>query len=327
MKSKFKRLVVFDNIILTPEQKKRLINCAEKIEFFPKTENQNFIKDKIKDADAVINCWTVISKDSLKNSKVKYIGNWGHWWKHRIILSEKKLKEMKIHLDYIPDYGTDSVSELVWAGILALYKNLERWYKDAASGRWTYENIKGGKKKINIFEIQEHLIKNKILGIVGMGKIGSKVAETGLKGFDTKVIYYSKTRKEEIEKQGAKFVSLQELFKKSDIISIHVSPDASSNIISKELLNSMKPGAIFVNTSVGNILNQEALIEILKKGKIKAFLDVYEQFPPRKELRDLPNVLFTYRLGWFSQESIIKKGDKLISNIEKFLEEENDLHN
>lgn len=256
--NKFKKLVVFDNIILTPEQKDRLMNCAEKIEFYPKTNDQNFIKEKIKDADAVINCWTVITEDSLRNSNVKYIGNWGHWWKHRIIVSEENLKKMGIHLDHIPDYGTDAVAELVWAGILALSRNLEKWHKDAATGKWTYENIKRGEKKVDISEIQEHLVRGKTLGIVGMGRIGYQVAKIGLHGFGTKVIYYSRTRKSEIEKEGIKFVQLKELFEKSDIISLHVSPDVPEGFISKELLQSMKPGVIFVNTSVGHAVDENS---------------------------------------------------------------------
>jgi len=317
---KFKKLVVFDNIILTPKQMERLMNCAEKIEFYPKTDDQNFIKEKIKDAEAVINCWTVITEDALKGSSVKYIGNWGHWWKHRVLISEEKLKKMGIHLDYIPDYGTNAVAELVWAGILALSRNLEKWHKDAARGKWVYEYIKQGVKKVNILEVDEHLVQNKILGIVGMGRIGYQVAKIGLYGFGVKVIYYSKTRKPEIEKEGIKFVSLEELFKISDIVSLHVPPEVPENFISKELLNLMKPGAIFVNTSVGHAVDEEALIEILKQGKIKAFLDVYKKFPPYKQLKNLPNVIFTYRLGWFSKESLINKGEKLVSNIERYLE-------
>lgn len=320
MRNKFKKLVVFDNIILTPKQRERLINCSEKIVFYSKTDDQKLVKERIKDADSIINCWTVITEDSLKKSKIKYISNWGHWWKHRIIISEEKLKELGIHLDHIPDYGTDSVAELVWAGILSLSRNLEKWHKDATIGKWTYENIKRGDKKVILSEIQEHLVKGKVLGIVGMGRIGSRVAKIGLNGFNVKVIYYSKTKRKELEREGMEFVPLQELFKKSDIISIHLPPDAPPKLISKELLNFMKSGTIFVNAGVGHVVDQEALIKILKQRKIKAFLDVYEQFPPRKELKDLPNVIFTYRLGWFSKESITRKGGILISNIEKFLE-------
>lgn len=230
---------------------------------------------------------------------------------------------MGIHLDHIPDYGTNAVAELVWAGILALSRNLEKWHKDAAAGKWTYEYIKRGEKTINIAEVQEHLVQGKTLGIVGMGRIGYQVAKIGLYGFGTKVIYFSRTRKKEIEKEGMEFVPLKELFEKSDIISLHVSPDVPENFISKELLESMKERAIFVNTSVGHAVDQEALIEILKQGKIKAFLDVYKQFPPRKELKDLPNVILTYRLGWFSQESLKNKGEKLVSNIERYLKNKN----
>lgn len=317
--NKFKKLIVFDNLILTPEQSKKLKSFGEEILFYPKINDSEVVKEKIKDADAVINCWTVITEDAIKNAKnLKYIGNWGHWWKHRIVITEEKLKKSGIHLDHIPDYGTDAVAEVTWAGILALSKNLEKWHKDTATGKWTYENIKRGDKKVDVSKIDEHLIKDKTLGIVGMGRIGMRVAEIGLKGFSTRVIYYSRTRKKDIEKD-IKFVSLKELFKKSDIISIHVSPDIPKGFISEKLLNSMKSGAVFANTSAGHAVDQKALIKVLKQRKIKAFLDVYEQFPPRQDLKDLPNVIFTYRLGWFSQESIQRKGNILIQNVEKFL--------
>lgn len=318
---KFKKLVVFDNLILTLEQKRRLLSFGEKVMFYPKTNDSELVKERIKDADGVINCWTVITEDAIKNAEnLKYIGNWGHWWKHRITVSEEKLKKLGIHLDHIPDYGTDAVAELTWSGILALSKNLEKWHKDAATGKWTYENIKRGDKKVEVSEIEERLIKDKTLGIVGMGRIGMRVAEIGLKGFGIKVVYYSRTRKKAVEKQGIKFVSLEELFKKSDIVSIHVSPDIPKGFVSEKLLKLMKPDTIFVNTSVGHAIDQEALIKILKQRKIKAFLDVYEQFPPRQDLRDLPNVIFTYRLGWFSRESIDKKGGILVKNIENYLD-------
>ncbi|MBU2564308.1 hypothetical protein KKA23_01875 [Patescibacteria group bacterium] len=319
MTNKFKKLVVFDNLILTPKQNKKLKDFGREVIFYPKTNDYEVVKERIKDADAVINCWTVITEDAIKNAKnLKYIGNWGHWWKHRITITEEKLGKLEIHLDHIPDYGTDAVAEVAWAGILALSKNLEKWHKDVATGKWTYENIKRGDKKVDISKIDEHLIKDKTLGIVGMGRIGMRVAEIGLKGFGTKVIYYSRTRKKDIEKD-IKFVSIKELFKQSDIISIHVSPDIPKGFISGKLLNSMKSEAIFVNTSVGHAVDQQTLIKSLKQRKIKAFLDVYEQFPPRQDLKDLPNVIFTYRLGWFSQESIQRKGDMLIQNVENYL--------
>lgn len=175
-----------------------MLNCAEKVEFYPKTDDQIIVKEKIKDADAVINCWTVITEESLSGSSVKYIGNWGHWWKHRIVVSEERLKELGIHLDYIPDYGTDAVAELVWAGILTLSRNLERWHRDAATGKWTYENIKRGDKKVEISEVEEHLVRDRILGIVGMGRIGFRVAQIGLNGFSAKIIYNSRTRKKKL---------------------------------------------------------------------------------------------------------------------------------
>ncbi len=320
MANRFKKIVVFDNIVLSAEQKERLHKCATEIVFYPKTEEPELVKQRIRGADAIINCWTILTEDIINEApNLKYIGNWGHWWKNRILVSEEKLKKLGIHLDYVPDYGVDAVAELVWGGILALSRNLEKWHSDAGKGKWTYENIKRGDKLVDPEQIQERTLKGKVLGIVGMGKIGYRVAQIGLHGFGVKVVYHSRTRKKEAEEQGIEFVSLQDLFKTSDIVSIHVSTDAPEKLISKDLLALLKPGAVLVNTSVGHAIDLEALIELLKQGKIKAFLDVYQQFPPKKELENLPNVLFTYRLGWFTRESLKKKGNLLLSNIENYL--------
>jgi lactate dehydrogenase-like 2-hydroxyacid dehydrogenase len=84
----------------------------------------------------------------------------------------------------------------------------------------------------------------------------------------------------------------------------------------------LRDGAIFVNTSSGRLVDQEALFDELSRGRIYAYLDVYEGLPPRKEMKRLNTYdnVFTYRSGWYTQEAVTYKGEALLKNIEDFLQ-------
>ena len=84
----------------------------------------------------------------------------------------------------------------------------------------------------------------------------------------------------------------------------------------------MKPGAIFVNTSAGRLVDQEALLDLILDKKIYAYVDVYEGLPPRRRLQNisLRDNLFTYRAAWFTQEAVTYKGEALLRNIRRYLE-------
>src|SRR4030042_2216495 len=204
---------------------------------------------RISGADAIITCWTPISDDILlANPQIKYIGFWTNISDHRI--NRNLAKEREVYITNIPDYGTDSVAELTFSGILAISRKLIRSHNDTIKGKWLYEYIKTGQHVPKVLEISTHIIKDKILGIVGFGRIGKRVAEIAL-AFKMKIQYWSKNRHLNWEQKGITYVSLEEIFNTSDIVTIHLSPYAPQKIISKNLIRSLKDGAIFVNTSSG----------------------------------------------------------------------------
>lgn len=214
------------------------------------------------------------------------------------------------------------MAELTFAGILAVSRKLLRAHRDTLRGRWPYELVKTGQYIPKVAEIPQHILRDKLLGIVGLGRIGKRVAEIGL-SFKMHVLYWSKNKHPECEKRGLEFVELNKLFSTSDIVTVHLSPYAPERIIDADLIRKLKNGAIFVNTSAGMLVDQEVLFEELLAKRIFAFLDVYDGLPPRKILKNVSSLdnVFTYRSGWYTQEAITYKGNYLLRNVENFLKD------
>lgn len=191
-----------------------------------------------------------------------------------------------------------------------------------------------GDKLIDIqkFSTSNYSFHKKIFGIVGLGRIGIKVAKIA-KSLNFQVVYFSKNRKPDIEKSlGIKYVELEKLARESDILSIHVSAHKAENLFDKKLINLMRKKTIFINTADGNSIDQSALTERALKNEIFTYLDVYPGLP-RKDIlgiamrnkadwklhKIIPNSVFAYRAGWKTQESIRVKTYKLLGIMIDFL--------
>lgn len=157
-------------------------------------------------------------------------------------------------------------------------------------------------------------ISHKTLGILGAGRIGSRVAHHGKHGFDMSVIYYDVKRNEEIEQTtGASYRDTPEaVLKEADVISIHVPLlDSTKHLINKERLAMMKPSAYIVNTSRGPVIDEVALVDALKNKVIKgAALDVFENEPKLAPgLAELPNVVITPHIASATEETRSKMSE------------------
>ena len=167
-------------------------------------------------------------------------------------------------------------------------------------------------------------LSGKILGVIGLGRIGSRVAYHAVKGFDMKVLYYDVTRNEDFEKEfSAVFMPLEDLLKQSDFVSIHVPLlDSTRHLINAENLKLMKPSAYLVNTSRGPVIDEAALALALINKIIKgAALDVFE-FEPKitPELLQLDNVILTPHIASATEETRSKMSDLAATNIIEALE-------
>ena len=206
--------------------------------------------------------------------------------------------------------GTDSYKyaapELTWALIMAATRNIVDEANSLRAGNW----------QIGIGSD----LYGKTLGIVGLGSIGQKIARYAL-AFDMKVIAWSENLTvERAAEHGVTYVSKQALFEQSDIISVNlVLSDRSRGLVDAESLNRMKPTAYLVNTARGPIVDEDALVEVLKQKKIAgAALDVYsvEPLPADHPFRSLPNLLATPHVGYVTENNYLMFFRQMIEDIQ-----------
>ena len=167
------------------------------------------------------------------------------------------------------------------------------------------------------------VLEGKTLGVIGLGKIGSKMARYG-QALGMRVLAWSQNMTEEkAAAAGAKLVDKATLLSESDAISLHlVLSDRTRGIVGAQDLARMKPGAILVNTSRGPLVDETALVERLRTGKLIAALDVYAQepLPADHPLRSLPNTVLTPHLGYCTREVYSQFYGDSIENVLAFLD-------
>ncbi|HEY3304858.1 MAG TPA: D-2-hydroxyacid dehydrogenase family protein [Candidatus Binatia bacterium] len=242
---------------------------------------------------------------------VKLTSQTGPWLSHIDLRAAAKLG---IAVARCPDDGDDVVktgtAEQTWNLILALMRDTELNQKTMRAGGW---QVRAG-----------HGLAGKTLGILGPGKIGGRVARVGL-AFEMRVIGWSRTLdKERAAAIGIEAVSLDGLLAESDVISIHIPlTDTTRGFIGAREFGLMKPMAIVVITSRGGVIEEKALIEALRAGRIAgAGFDVYSQEPLPKDhpLRALPNVVMQPHIGGYTEEGYYWKFAPAVENAIAFLD-------
>lgn len=163
-------------------------------------------------------------------------------------------------------------------------------------------------------------LHGRTLGIVGLGRIGGRVAQIARQGFGMNVQYASRTARPDLDQElGLRRASMEEVLTTSDIVTFHLPHHGAENVLSAELIWAIPDGTIVVNTSVGDIVEDEPLLlKRFEAGELRGYLDVYRFLPPRSELRALRESLTaTYRLGWRTKSTVGLKTHKLLSKIEE----------
>ena len=195
-----------------------------------------------------------------------------------------------------------AVAEHTIALIFSVYRRLDRQFESVRAGRWA----DGARGDLN----DTHTLVGKRVGIVGLGRIGSRVAKR-LAGWECEIVYHdSFAFPPEYEKDaGATRVSFEELLKTSDVVSLHTPLESTTHyLVSDRELGMMKPTAILINTCRGPVVDETALVRALQNGVIKAAgLDVteVEPTPPDNPLLALDNVVITPHLASMAIESTI----------------------
>lgn len=269
-----------------------------------------------KGADAVLTQLTDKIEGSVIDGwgkSVKIVANYAVGYDNFNI---KEIAERKVLMTNTPDVLTQTVAEHTFALMLAIAHRITEADKFSRAGKyrgWETELFLGMD------------VSGKTLGVIGLGRIGSRVAYHAVKGFDMKVLYYDVKRNEDFEKEfNAVFKpSLEELLKEVDFVSIHVPLlPQTYHLINADRLKLMKPTAYLVNTSRGPIVDEVALRDALKSGVIKgAAIDVWEHEPELTPgLADLDNIIITPHIASATEETRQKMGEVAAKNIIEALE-------
>jgi phosphoglycerate dehydrogenase-like enzyme len=233
---------------------------------------------------------TPLSKEILSAlPNLKFIVSTG---RRNASIDMKAAEDLGINIEHT-GYVMSGAPELTWALLMAAARNIITENANFRSGKW--------QTTIGID------LEGKTLGIVGLGNIGTRMAGYA-RAFDMRVIAWSENlTKEKAEAAGAQWVSKEELFRQSDFVSIHlVLSNRSRGIIGEDDLQRMKSTAYLINTSRGPLIDETALISVLKQKKIAgAILDVFneEPLPENHILRQLDNLLATPHIGYVTEKT------------------------
>jgi len=227
----------------------------------------------------------------------------------------KAATERDVLVASTPGANSSSVAEMTIGMILSLYRKLHFLDRETKQGKWLM-----WEHRPFMFEMN-----GKTHGIIGMGNIGKKVAQLS-KGFGTNVIYFNRNRLslDEENKLGISYVSFKELLATADIVSLHIPLLAETkNLISEVELKIMKPNALLINVARGNIIDEGALAQALKDGKLLgAAMDTWSLEPIHADnpLLQLTNVLATPHVGGGTRdvlESVLRLSFANIAKVEQ----------
>lgn len=263
---------------------------------FDRTMTEDELIERIKGASALVAGSDKVTKRVLEagSPTLKIVAKQGVGYN---TIDIEAAKELGIAITITPGANSKSVADLTMGLILNAARNISGMDRAIRNNEW--------------YRYTGCELNNKIIGIVGMGHIGGEVAKRAY-AFGMKILAYDiYPRQDFIEKYNVTYVSLEKLFKQSDVITLHAPAiKATENMINRDSLNLMKSTAILVNAARGELINEEDLYEALKNKKIGfAALDVYKNEPLKNsKLTDLENIVFTAHAGAYTKSAIIGAG-------------------
>lgn len=249
-----------------------------------------------KDAE-VISCFiqTAFNADVLKKlPKLKLLCTRSVGFDH---IDVETCRKQGITVCNVPDYGSHVIAEHVFALLLSTLRHVHEGEKRVESGVFDYHGLRG------------MALRGKTIGIIGTGKIGRRVAQIA-HGFGMQIVAVDQCRTLELtDLLGVRYVTLRELLRQSDIITLHVPPTKQTeHMIDATAFAAMKDGVILINTARGSLINSQALLVALNSGKIGyALLDVLEHeqnFEENRELVAHPRVVTTPHIAFYADDAM-----------------------
>ncbi len=271
-------------------------------------EDEQTLVERMKDADVVIVSNIRLSREVLEQCpKLKFLNVAFTGLDH---IDQDYCREKGIVIRNASGYATQAVAELAVGLMLDVYRKITPF--DAST-----RNLQG---RNNILGRELH---GKTVGLVGTGAIGLGTAAI-LKAFGCRLLAYSRTERQEALDMGIEYTTLEDLMKRSDIISLHTPLTAQTKgLISREMLELCKPSAIIINTARGAVIDNKALAEMLNKDCIAgAGIDVYEYEPPLQSnhpLLSAKNVVLLPHVAFATEESFSIRVDIILRNLDEYL--------
>lgn len=263
-----------------------------------------------RDADALISQYAPITREVIAGlEKCRALGRYGIGVDN---IDVEAATEQGIAVINVPSYCEDEVSDHALAMLLSWARRITHYAAETRRGVWDWKTGR-----------PIHRLRGRILGLLGFGKI-ARILATKAKALGFEVLAYDPYLPDEaFSEAGVRRVDFEDLLSRSDFLSIHVPlTEETHHMIDDRALRMMKATACLINTSRGAVVDEEALIEALREGRLAgACLDVMEEEPPDPEnpLLRMENVLVSPHAAWYSEESQIELRRKVAADVGRAL--------
>lgn len=305
------KLVILDGYTLNPNDLSfdKLNELAE-VTVYDRTSPEKII-ERIGDAELILTNKTIITKEILEATNLKYIGllSTGVDAVNTVVA-----QELGITVTNVPAYSTDAVAQFTFGLLLEICHHIGEHSKGVHNGDWVKS------KDFCYWNYPLIELKGKTMGLIGYGAIGQAVSKIAI-AFGMNVIFHNRSKKTESE--NCKQVSFEELLAKSDIISLHCPFNQDTNkIINKQTLSQMRDGVILLNTSRGPLLHEQDVADALNNSKISYLgVDVVSVEPMKDDnpLLNCKNCYITPHIAWAPHETRQRLLNVVEQNLKSYL--------
>ena len=308
------KLVILDANALNPgDMSWDCFKAFGEISIYPRTEGKDTVIQRLSGADIVLLNKVPIDGEILDACpSINLICCLSTGYN---VVDIQAARRRNIPVCNVPAYSTASVSQFTFALLLELCHRVGHHDQTVHAGKWASH------PDFCYWDTPQMELDGKTMGIIGFGRIGQAVGRIAA-AMGMKVLAYSRTRRPDGE-TIAKYVDLDTLLAESDVISLHcpLFPE-TENLINAETIAKMKDGAILLNTSRGPVINEQAVADALKSGKLKgAAMDVVSQEPilSSNPLLTAPNCIITPHMAWAPTEARQRILDVTMNNIRGYL--------
>ena len=308
-----KKIVILDGYTANPGDRSwKGLEALGELTVYDRTKADETVA-RAANADIVLTNKVIINREVIaKLPRLKYVGVLATGYN---VVDIEAAHERGIIVTNVPAYSTESVAQMVFAHLLTVTNRTEHYAILNRQGRWSMN------PDFCYWDTEMTELAGKTFGIVGLGNIGSRVAQIAL-AFGMKVKALTSKTADALP-AGIEKASLEELLATSDVVSLHCPlTDSTRRMVNGETLRLMKPTAILINTGRGPLVDDQAIAEALEDGWLAAFCaDVLTEEPPKADhpLLKQPNAFITPHIAWATKEARSRLIQVATDNVRSFL--------